>query len=112
MGDSVNLTKEEFVNKYCNYCGSQRCEGFDSIWLEGCRHWKRENGTLNLIEKAMENKGIKMILPKIYNNADDIRRDFEPKEIPFNIKEYYRWCRIELWGRHNLFESMTEEVEC
>lgn len=32
------LTKEEFYEKYCSYCGSQRCEGIDTVWFEGCKY--------------------------------------------------------------------------
>lgn len=31
------LSKDEFIKKYCNSCGSQRCEGPESEWFEGCR---------------------------------------------------------------------------
>lgn len=36
--DLSKLTKEEFYEKYCSYCGSQRCEGIDTVWFDGCRH--------------------------------------------------------------------------
>jgi hypothetical protein len=32
------LTAEEFIEKYCHNCGSQRCEGIGTEWFEGCRH--------------------------------------------------------------------------
>lgn len=31
------LTKQEFIEKYCHNCGSQRCEGIGTPWFEGCR---------------------------------------------------------------------------
>ena len=36
--EDTNLTKEEFIDEYCTFCGSQRCEGIDSIWFEGCKY--------------------------------------------------------------------------
>ena len=37
---SVNkkLSKENFMMIYCNSCGSQRCEGIDSDWFNGCKY--------------------------------------------------------------------------
>lgn len=32
------LTEEEFYNEYCLECGSQRCEGIDTKWFDGCRY--------------------------------------------------------------------------
>lgn len=34
----VKLNEEDFVNTYCNNCGSQRCEGIGTPWFEGCKH--------------------------------------------------------------------------
>lgn len=31
------MTKEEFIETHCKMCGTQRCEGIDSEWFEGCR---------------------------------------------------------------------------
>ena len=36
--DLSKLTKEEFYEKYCSDCGSQRCEGIGTIWFEGCKY--------------------------------------------------------------------------
>ena len=32
------LTKEDFVERFCHNCGSQRCEGIGTVWFEGCIH--------------------------------------------------------------------------
>lgn len=32
------MNKYQFLNTYCLYCGTQRCEGVDSEWFEGCEH--------------------------------------------------------------------------
>ena len=38
------MTKEEFNEKYCTVCGSQKCMGiFDEDWSEGCHTWKEVN---------------------------------------------------------------------
>ena len=34
----VKLTQEQYIEKYCHNCGSQRCEGIGTDWFEGCRH--------------------------------------------------------------------------
>ena len=31
------VSKDEFIEKYCKTCRSQRCEGLDSKWFEGCK---------------------------------------------------------------------------
>lgn len=34
-----NILKEKkFISEYCNNCGSQRCEGINSEWFEGCKY--------------------------------------------------------------------------
>jgi len=33
---------KEFAEKYCKWCGSQRCEGPDTEWAESCLHWIKE----------------------------------------------------------------------
>lgn len=30
------LTEDEFYEKYCQMCGSQRCEGIGTSWFDGC----------------------------------------------------------------------------
>lgn len=30
------MNKEEFVEKHCKECGSQRCEGIGTAWFDGC----------------------------------------------------------------------------
>ena len=32
------LSAEEFYEKYCSFCGSQRCEGIGTIWFDGCMY--------------------------------------------------------------------------
>ena len=34
----MKLTKDEFEQKYCINCGSQRCEGIGTDWFYGCQH--------------------------------------------------------------------------
>ena len=37
------MTYEEFINKYCLLCGTQRCHGvYDEICREGCTDYRRE----------------------------------------------------------------------
>lgn len=35
--DKKFLTEKEFVQKYCDNCGSQRCEGIGTEWFDGCK---------------------------------------------------------------------------
>lgn len=40
------LSEKEFYEKYCQMCGSQRCEGIGTEWFDGCAHrYKLENYT-------------------------------------------------------------------
>lgn len=32
------LSAEEFYEKFCLNCGSQRCEGIGTVWFEGCEY--------------------------------------------------------------------------
>ena len=31
---------KDFIEKYCNWCGSQRCEGPHTDWAKGCRYYQ------------------------------------------------------------------------
>ena len=33
----AHLTPELFEQIYCNTCGTQRCEGINSEWFDGCK---------------------------------------------------------------------------
>jgi CYTH domain-containing protein/predicted ATPase len=37
----VELNEQEFIDKYCRNCGSQRCEGIGTEWFDGC-HYKNQ----------------------------------------------------------------------
>ena len=37
-GGKKIMNKYQFLNTYCLYCGTQRCEGVDSALFEGCIH--------------------------------------------------------------------------
>ena len=32
------MTKQEFIDTYCKYCGSQMCSGLGSIYACGCKY--------------------------------------------------------------------------
>ena len=34
--ENNELEIKEFIEKYCQWCGSQRCEGPNTEWAEGC----------------------------------------------------------------------------
>ncbi len=35
------MNKEQFIKTHCRNCGSQRCEGIDSEWFDGCaKKWE------------------------------------------------------------------------
>ena len=38
---NTTLSEQEFVEKYCHNCGSQRCEGIGTEWFEGCQYKKQ-----------------------------------------------------------------------
>ena len=52
------MNKEQFVENYCLTCGTQRCEGIDSEWFEGCQ--KRWN--LDGMDPAAEIKRLNDII--------------------------------------------------
>lgn len=33
----AKLTEEQFYEKYCQMCGTQRCEGMGTVWFDGCK---------------------------------------------------------------------------
>ena len=37
-GREFQITEKEFEEMFCKLCGTQRCEGVDSEWFEGCKH--------------------------------------------------------------------------
>ena len=37
MYKPVKYSREEFIAKHCSVCGSQRCEGVDTEWFDGCK---------------------------------------------------------------------------
>jgi len=37
------MTFEEFYNKHCHLCGTQRCIPSEIEWLEGCKCFKELN---------------------------------------------------------------------
>ena len=45
---------KEFKQKYCRFCGSQRCTG-DGEWLDGCEHYKNEQKTTEEIKIDIPN---------------------------------------------------------
>lgn len=49
MEKQTNLTKEEFIERHCRSCGSQRCEGVDFEWFDGC---KEKDGVMMHVSKA------------------------------------------------------------
>lgn len=51
------MTKEEFIEKHCKMCGTQRCEGIDTDWFDGC-HYRNE---LDGYEDKNEHIGIEEI---------------------------------------------------
>ena len=33
----LTVSEEQFTKIYCNNCGTQRCEGINSEWFDGCK---------------------------------------------------------------------------
>ena len=54
------MNKEQFYETYCIHCGSQRCEGIDTDWGEGCQYrWNLDGADaateiIKLNDKVME----------------------------------------------------------
>ena len=32
------MNDKQFIETYCQNCGTQRCEGIDTEWFEGCKY--------------------------------------------------------------------------
>ena len=56
MGGSMK--KDEFIKTYCDFCGTQRCEGIDTEWFTGCPHRNELEDSSE--ELKMENENNKM----------------------------------------------------
>ena len=38
------MNDKQFIETYCNKCGSQRCEGIGTEWFEGCKYrWNHDS---------------------------------------------------------------------
>lgn len=124
------MNKKQFADKYCTKCGTQRCEGVDSEWVDGCGHWKKEMGGLNLVEKAMDNKGIMILGADIQKDgitySDGTTMDNKgigeitkrsPPKCVFDASDKFLMYlgnqeKVYSFMYKNYFESMNEEVEC
>ena len=62
------MTEQEFIEKYCIMCGTQRCEGTGN-WLEGCPHYKKE------------------ILHKLEKNSMGIIAEFDPHRVVIKLED-------------------------
>lgn len=45
------INMNEFYQKYCRLCGSQRCER-EGEWLEGCKHYQEEKENNNDLRRT------------------------------------------------------------
>lgn len=38
------MNDKQFIEKYCHNCGTQRCEGINTEWFEGCKYrWNHDS---------------------------------------------------------------------
>lgn len=80
------MNKDEFIKTYCHNCGSQRCEGIDSEWFEGCRlKWN-----LDGMDAAAE---IKRLEDKISDLTTKLVRETKEKDMLIKI---YKECALEV----------------
>ena len=76
------MNKEQFVKTHCQNCGSQRCEGIDSEWFDGCKYKWELDGTNPSEEIERLNSKIMDLSKKIISlqkNKDDIIKEFSDK---------------------------------
>ena len=74
------MNKEQFVEKYCFGCGSQRCEGIDSEWGEGCQYRWNLDGMDPAAEIERLNKKIMELSTQIVR----LTKDKENSKIIYN----------------------------
>lgn len=89
------MTLAEFSEKYCQMCGSQRCEGPGTEWFGGCIHRGEltSRGQPYTAEEVLDCITLALdsiyecklchciIYPKIYLDGDDIRCEVEANDI-------------------------------
>ena len=88
------MTEKQFIETYCNGCGTQRCEGIGSPWFEGCsKRWNLDGyGDAATEIERLNNKimelGFKLVK---LSNAEPVRHG-KWIEIPF--KPEHEWDTV------------------
>lgn len=55
------MTEKQFIETYCNKCGTQRCEGIGTEWFNGCQNRWNLDGT----DPAKEIKRLNELILKL-----------------------------------------------
>jgi hypothetical protein len=55
------MTEKQFIETYCNKCGTQRCEGIGTEWFEGCQHrWDLDGMNPSVEIKRLNDKVLEL----------------------------------------------------
>ena len=66
------MNKKQFYETYCIHCGSQRCEGIDTDWGEGCQYrWNLDGIDAAAEVKRLNDKVMELanIIMKLQNQG-------------------------------------------
>lgn len=98
------MNKEQFIKTYCHNCGTQRCEGIDTEWFDGCKYkWNLDSmdaaAEIERLEKQILEMSTK--LTQIYKNEGrSCSKEFTAKDLSMSEespnKRYGRWIKSEI----------------
>lgn len=78
------LTKEEFINKYCLSCGSQRCDGPGSEMSEGCEFKRDKRSEIKPIQDFSKEELEKIL----YTALDESGIKYVKKKEPIVLEKF------------------------
>lgn len=93
------MNKETFIKTHCHNCGTQRCEGINSEWFEGCRYKWDLDGLSPAEEIERLNKMIMDLAAKLVSKEATWEQDKFP---------YDRHWRCSHCGNLIIVEYTTE----
>lgn len=103
------MTEKQFIETYCNGCGTQRCEGIGSPWFEGCpKRWNLDGygdaatEIERLNDKIME-LGFKLVK---LSNVEPVKHG-KWIEIPFKPK--HEWDTVKGYTTYKCSECGRQE---
>ena len=100
------MDKQQFVETYCTNCGTQRCEGIDSEWFDGCQYKWNLDG-LDPATKIMELEKQVLDLASKLASANKTHSFWEVQRTSQIIHIKCKCCNYT--KRFDRLDSITEE---